>query len=43
MLKEIYEQPKAVQDTISPEKDGEIVLQELEMSEEKSDGSDVFI
>ncbi|MBS5215162.1 MAG: glutamine--fructose-6-phosphate transaminase (isomerizing) [Clostridiales bacterium] len=36
MLKEIYEQPKAVQDTISPRiKDGEIVLEELEMSEEE--------
>ena len=36
MLKEIYEQPKAVQDTISPRiKDGEIVLEELEMPEEE--------
>lgn len=36
MLKEIYEQPKAVQDTISPRlKDGEIVLEELEMTEEE--------
>lgn len=36
MLKEIYEQPKAVQDTISPRiKDGEIVLEELGMSEEE--------
>ena len=36
ILKEIYEQPKAVQDTISPRiKDGEIVLEELEMPEEE--------
>ncbi|MDO4454878.1 MAG: glutamine--fructose-6-phosphate transaminase (isomerizing) [Eubacteriales bacterium] len=36
MLKEIYEQPKAVQDTISPRiKEGEIVMEELGMSEEE--------
>ena len=35
MLKEIYEQPKAVRDTISPRmKDNEIVIDELNMSEE---------
>ncbi len=35
MLKEIYEQPKAVLDTISPRiKDGEIVIDELNMSED---------
>jgi len=35
MLKEIYEQPKAVLDTISPRiKDGQIVIDELNMSEE---------
>ncbi len=36
MLKEIYEQPKAVLDTISPRiKDGEIIIEELGMSEEQ--------
>ena len=36
MLKEIYEQPKAVKDTISPRiKDGEIVIEELGMSDEE--------
>lgn len=36
MLKEIYEQPKAVADTIHPRiKDGEIVLDELEMTDEQ--------
>lgn len=36
MLKEIYEQPKAVLDTISPRiKDGRIVIEELNMSEEE--------
>lgn len=36
MLKEIYEQPKAVRDTISPRiKDGEIVIEELGMTEEE--------
>ncbi len=36
MLKEIYEQPKAVQDTISPRiKDGQVVLEELGMAEEE--------
>lgn len=36
MLKEIYEQPKAVRDTISPRiKDGEIVIEELGMSDEE--------
>lgn len=36
MLKEIYEQPKAVRDTLSPRiKDNEIVLDELNMSEEE--------
>lgn len=36
MLKEIYEQPKAVRDTISPRiKEGRIVLDELDMSEEE--------
>ena len=35
MMKEIYEQPKAVQDTISPRiKDGKIDLEELNMTEE---------
>lgn len=35
MLKEIYEQPKAVADTISPRiKDGKIAIEELEMSDE---------
>ena len=35
MLKEIYEQPKAVADTIHPRiKDGQVVLDELEMSPE---------
>ena len=36
MLKEIYEQPKAVRDTISPRiKDGEIVIEELGMTDEE--------
>lgn len=36
MLKEIYEQPKAVRDTISPRiRDGKIVLDELEMTDEE--------
>lgn len=36
MLKEIYEQPKAVRDTISPRlKDGEVVIEELGMSDEE--------
>ena len=36
MLKEIYEQPKAVKDTISPRiKDGEIVIEELGMGDEE--------
>lgn len=36
MLKEIYEQPKAVLDTISPRiQDGKIVLDELDMSEDE--------
>lgn len=36
MLKEIYEQPKAVRDTISPRiQNGRIVLDELEMTEEE--------
>ncbi|MCP1101354.1 glucosamine--fructose-6-phosphate aminotransferase (isomerizing) [Aequitasia blattaphilus] len=35
MLKEMYEQPKAVSDTFSPRiKNGEIVIEELNMSEE---------
>lgn len=35
MLKEMYEQPKAIADTLSPRiKEGGIVIQELEMSEE---------
>lgn len=35
MLKEIYEQPKAVRDTLSPRiKNGEIVLEELNMTKE---------
>lgn len=39
MLKEIYEQPKAVADTISPRiKDGQIVIEELEMTEEEIQG-----
>ncbi|MBQ7433343.1 MAG: glutamine--fructose-6-phosphate transaminase (isomerizing) [Lachnospiraceae bacterium] len=37
MLKEIYEQPKAVRDTISPRiRDGKIVLDELEMTDEET-------
>lgn len=36
MLKEIYEQPKAVRDTISPRiVDGKIVIEELNMTEEE--------
>lgn len=36
MLKEIYEQPKTVRDTISPRiKDGEIVIEELGMTDEE--------
>lgn len=36
MMKEIYEQPKALHDTITPRiKDGKIVLDELEMDEEE--------
>ena len=36
MLKEMYEQPKTVRDTISPRiKDGKIVIEELGMSEEE--------
>ena len=36
MLKEMYEQPKAVADTLNPRiKDGEIVIEELEMSDEE--------
>lgn len=36
MLKEIYEQPKAVRDTISPRiKDGQIVIEELGMTDEE--------
>lgn len=36
MLKEIYEQPKAVRDTINPRiKDGEIVIDEWHMTEEE--------
>ena len=36
MLKEIYEQPKAVRDTISPRiRDGKILLDELEMTDEE--------
>lgn len=36
MLKEIYEQPKAVRDTISPRiKDGQIEIEELGMSDEE--------
>lgn len=36
MLKEIYEQPKAVKDTISPRiVNGEVVIEELEMTEEE--------
>lgn len=39
MLKEIYEQPKAVADTISPRiKDGKIVMEELGMTEEEIKG-----
>lgn len=35
MLKEIYEQPKAVNDTLSPRiKDGEIIIEELSLSDE---------
>jgi glucosamine--fructose-6-phosphate aminotransferase (isomerizing) len=35
MLKEIYEQPKAVRDTISPRiKDGQIIIEELGMSDD---------
>lgn len=36
MLKEIYEQPKAVRDTISPRiRDGRIVIEELDMTEDE--------
>ena len=36
MLKEMYEQPKAVADTLNPRlKDGEIVLEELNMTEDE--------
>lgn len=36
MLKEIYEQPKAVRDTISPRiKDGQIVIEELGMTDDE--------
>ena len=36
MLKEIYEQPKTIADTISPRiKDGDIVIEELNMSEQE--------
>lgn len=36
MLKEMYEQPKAITDTFSPRlKDGKIVIDELEMSDEE--------
>lgn len=39
MLKEIYEQPKAVADTINPRiKDGQIVIEELGMTEEEIKG-----
>lgn len=39
MLKEIYEQPKAVRDTISPRiKDDEIIIEELGMTEEDIKG-----
>jgi glucosamine--fructose-6-phosphate aminotransferase (isomerizing) len=39
MLKEIYEQPKAVRDTISPRiKDGKIVIDELGMTDEEIRG-----
>ncbi|MBQ7359900.1 MAG: glutamine--fructose-6-phosphate transaminase (isomerizing) [Lachnospiraceae bacterium] len=39
MLKEIYEQPKTVTDTISPRiKDGDIVIEELKMSDEELRG-----
>ena len=36
MLKEIYEQPRALNDTVSPRiKDGKVILDELEMSDEE--------
>ena len=36
MLKEIYEQPRALNDTISPRiRDGKVILDELEMSDEE--------
>ena len=36
MLKEIYEQPKTINDTISPRiKDNDIVIEELNMSDEE--------
>ncbi|MDD4849476.1 MAG: glutamine--fructose-6-phosphate transaminase (isomerizing) [Gemmiger sp.] len=39
MMKEIYEQPKAVRDTLSPRiKEGKISLEELELSEETLQG-----
>lgn len=39
MLKEIYEQPKAVRDTITPRiKEGQIVIEELGMSDEEIKG-----
>lgn len=45
MLKEIYEQPKAVHDTISPRiKDNDIVIEELNMSEKEiKDIKKIFI
>ena len=36
MLKEMYEQPKAIADTFSPRiKDGQIVIEELGMNDEE--------
>ena len=36
MLKEVYEQPKAVADTLNPRlKDGKVVIEELNMTDEE--------
>ncbi len=41
MLKEMYEQPKTIRDTLSPRiKDGEIVIEELGMTDEDIQGVD---
>lgn len=44
MMKEIYEQPKAIRDTITPRiQDGKIVLEELDMSEDDWKGIENII